>query len=77
MTAMMRPAAMEIAAIFLGDRELNVLDIAAGHGLFGITIAQQNKAARINALDWPNVLAVASENASVSRRFGPVHHASW
>ncbi len=40
-----------------------VLDIAAGHGLFGIAIARQNPNARIVALDWPNVLSVARENA--------------
>jgi len=40
-----------------------VLDIAAGHGLFGIAIAKRNPNARIVALDWPSVLAVATENA--------------
>ena len=40
-----------------------VLDIAAGHGLFGIAIAKQNPNARIVALDWEAVLAVAKENA--------------
>lgn len=63
MAPMMFPAAMEIAALVAGDKEIQVLDIAAGHGLFGILIAQQNPQARITALDWPNVLAVATENA--------------
>ncbi len=40
-----------------------VLDIAAGHGLFGITLAKHNPKAEIVALDWKNVLAVAEENA--------------
>jgi ubiquinone/menaquinone biosynthesis C-methylase UbiE len=40
-----------------------VLDIAAGHGMFGILIAQANPQAEIYALDWPKVLDVASENA--------------
>ena len=40
-----------------------VLDIAAGHGMFGIAIAKHNPNAQIVALDWPNVLAVARENA--------------
>jgi ubiquinone/menaquinone biosynthesis C-methylase UbiE len=40
-----------------------VLDIAAGHGMYGITMAKQNPNAQIVALDWPNVLAVAKENA--------------
>jgi 2-polyprenyl-3-methyl-5-hydroxy-6-metoxy-1,4-benzoquinol methylase len=45
---------------------MRVLDLAAGHGLFGITIAQRNPKAQITALDWPNVLAVATENAEKS-----------
>jgi len=40
-----------------------VLDIAAGHGLFGIEIARLNPNAQIHALDWPKVLDVATENA--------------
>ena len=40
-----------------------VLDIAAGHGLFGITIARHNPQAEIVALDWASVLEVAKENA--------------
>src|SRR5881296_2426978 len=49
-----------------------VLDIAAGHGLFGITLARHNPKAEIVALDWKNVLAVAAENAraaGVANRF--------
>jgi ubiquinone/menaquinone biosynthesis C-methylase UbiE len=42
---------------------VSVLDIAAGHGLFGIAVAQQNPQAQITALDWPAVLAVAERNA--------------
>jgi hypothetical protein len=44
-------------------KPLRVLDIAAGHGLFGITIAEGYPGAHVTALDWPNVLAVAEENA--------------
>ena len=40
-----------------------ILDIAAGHGLFGITLAVQNSMARVVALDWPKVLEVAERNA--------------
>lgn len=43
-----------------------VLDIAAGHGLFGIALAKHNPNAEIVAVDWPNVLAVASENAQAA-----------
>jgi ubiquinone/menaquinone biosynthesis C-methylase UbiE len=44
-------------------RRVRVLDIAAGHGLFGISVARQNRAAEITALDWKNVLEVAQANA--------------
>lgn len=46
------------------DRKLKVLDIAAGHGLFGQAFATNNPRAEIVALDWPNVLQVAKENAA-------------
>src|SRR5439155_1454153 len=40
-----------------------VLDIAAGHGMYGITVARRNPRAEIVAVDWPGVLEVAKENA--------------
>ena len=40
-----------------------VLDIAAGHGMFGVTIAKHNPKARIVAVDWASVLQVAKEHA--------------
>lgn len=45
------------------DRKLKVLDIAAGHGLFGIAFAKNNPQVEVVALDWPNVLQVAKQNA--------------
>ena len=42
---------------------VRVLDIAAGSGIFGITLAQKHPQAEITAVDWPNVLEVALENA--------------
>jgi SAM-dependent methyltransferase len=63
MAPMMYPSAVAIADLAAGEGEMRVLDLAAGHGLFGIMIAQRNSKAEITALDWPNVLAVATENA--------------
>ncbi len=40
-----------------------VLDIAAGHGIYGIAVARHNPDAQIYAADWPKVLEVATENA--------------
>ena len=49
-----------------GDRKLRILDIAAGHGLYGIAFAKNNPQASVVALDWPNVLEVAKENAAAA-----------
>lgn len=49
-----------------------VLDVAAGHGVFGIEIACTIPEAEITAQDWPNVLTVARENAQaagITKRF--------
>ena len=43
-----------------------VLDIAAGHGMYGITLAKRNPNAQVVAVDWPAVLEVARENAAKS-----------
>jgi SAM-dependent methyltransferase len=48
------------------DKKLKILDIAAGHGLFGIAFATNNKQAEVTALDWKAVLAVAKENAKTA-----------
>jgi len=65
MAPMMAPMAGPLAAIALEGRHgaVAVLDIAAGHGLFGIEVAKQNPAARVTAVDWPAVLEVARANA--------------
>ncbi len=65
MMPMMMPAAQMMAEKlgFASDRKLKVLDIAAGHGIFGITVAQKYQNAEIFAVDWTNVLTVATENA--------------
>jgi 2-polyprenyl-3-methyl-5-hydroxy-6-metoxy-1,4-benzoquinol methylase len=66
MAAMMYPAAVEIAHLVGADTgsALEVLDVAAGHGMFGIQIAAGNPNARVTSLDWPDVLAVARGHAA-------------
>src|SRR6185312_14001732 len=56
-------AGMATIALGSGTGPMRVLDIAAGHGLYGIAVAQQNPQAQITGLDWPAVLAVAERNA--------------
>ena len=65
MAGMMMMPAQQIAKLAdpQADKPLKVLDIAAGHGMFGIAFATNNPKAEIVAVDWPNVLKVASENA--------------
>ena len=41
-----------------------VLDIAAGHGLYGVAAAKAVPGASVTAVDWPNVLEVARETAA-------------
>src|SRR3954468_22509620 len=74
---MVMPADM-LARLVLGrsnGKAGRVLDIAAGHGLYGLAFARQDPAAKVVAVDWPNVLAVARENAEragVADRFGTI-----
>ena len=44
-------------------RKIKVLDVAAGHGMYGISVAQHDPSAEIVAVDWKHVLEVAKENA--------------
>jgi SAM-dependent methyltransferase len=68
MVPMMGPALGPMADTVSSHRKggIRVLDIAAGHGMFGIEIARRNPEARIVALDWQAVLAVARENAAAA-----------
>jgi len=48
------------------NKQIKVLDIAAGHGLFGLAFAKRNPQAEVTAVDWSNVLQVARENAQLA-----------
>lgn len=65
MAPLQRPTAEAVAAILNSDagEKCKLLDIAAGHGVFGVTVARHNPHAEIFAVDWPAVLQVAAENA--------------
>ena len=65
MASMTLMPAQAIVALTGAERAstLRVLDIAAGHGMYGITFAHKNPNAQVTALDWPAVLEVAKENA--------------
>jgi 2-polyprenyl-3-methyl-5-hydroxy-6-metoxy-1,4-benzoquinol methylase len=64
----------------LADRKLKILDIAAGHGLYGLAFAAKNPQAEITALDWSAVLEVAKENAAkagVSDRYKTIEGSAF
>jgi ubiquinone/menaquinone biosynthesis C-methylase UbiE len=63
MAPLMALPAERLAELVGGEGRMRILDIAAGHGLFGIAIARRNHDAEVLAVDWPAVLAVAEENA--------------
>ncbi|HEY2016558.1 MAG TPA: class I SAM-dependent methyltransferase [Bryobacteraceae bacterium] len=65
MAPMMAPMAGPLGGIVLDGlaSPSRVLDIAAGHGLFGIAVAKQDPRVRIVAVDWAPVLEVARTNA--------------
>ena len=63
MPIMHMPAEMMAGEVRKRGEVSKVLDIAAGHGIFGIAVAKQNPSAHIYAADWKNVLEVATQNA--------------
>lgn len=82
MAPMMAMPAQAIAELVgdNGGQKFKVLDIAAGHGMFGISVARRHPNAEIVALDWPNVLAVAKENAEragVSDRYSTIEGSAF
>ncbi len=59
-------ARMLAGIVVAGGAPRQILDVAAGHGLFGIEIARAEPDARVIALDWPKVLEVARDNAAAA-----------
>ena len=66
------------AAVYLAVQPASpatVLDVAAGHGFYGIELAKAFPETVVTAVDWPGVLELASANArdaGVGKRFGVV-----
>ena len=56
-------AGFAVPHLVSGNHPMRVLDISAGHGMYGITVAQRNPSAHVTGQDWKTVLAVARENA--------------
>jgi 2-polyprenyl-3-methyl-5-hydroxy-6-metoxy-1,4-benzoquinol methylase len=73
MPLMVMPSRIMAEELRKGGEAHKVLDIAAGHGIYGISVAKQNPNAQIYASDWKNVLEVAAENAK-AMGVGDRHH---
>lgn len=82
MAPMMAMPAQVLAKLVdpIADKKLKILDIAAGHGLYGIAFATNNKQAQVVGLDWPKVLEVAKENAKnadVAERYSTIEGSAF
>lgn len=56
-----RTSAETVGALLAGSKR--ILDIAAGHGLFGIEVLKRSPGGHALAVDWAPVLRLARENA--------------
>ena len=57
------------------ERPAKVLDVAAGHGVWGLAFAKKNPRVQLVALDWSPVLEIAREHAraaGVADRFSTI-----
>lgn len=65
-------AAARMLKIGVERRNLDILDVGAGSGVWGLTFARHDAGARVTAVDWPDVLPVAkgfAERAGLADRF--------
>jgi ubiquinone/menaquinone biosynthesis C-methylase UbiE len=77
MGGLMVPGADGLAGLLPLDcaRRAKVLDVSAGHGIWGIAFAKKNPHAHVVALDWAPVLEVAHQNAcaaGIADRFSTI-----
>ncbi len=65
MVNVQRPMAFGVAKVLNAEAGApwKVLDVASGHGLFGVVLASKNPNAEIYSQDWAPVLEVAQKNA--------------
>jgi ubiquinone/menaquinone biosynthesis C-methylase UbiE len=68
------PAAVVADKLGLGDRPAEVLDVAAGSGMYGFTVLEHHAQARLTSLDWQNVLDNARQ---VAQRRGVAERVTW
>lgn len=68
MVNVQRPMAFGVAKVLNAEAGApwKVLDVASGHGLFGVVLASKNPNAEIYSQDWAPVLEVAQKNADAA-----------
>jgi ubiquinone/menaquinone biosynthesis C-methylase UbiE len=68
MVNVQRPMAYGVAKVLNAEAGTpwKVLDVASGHGLFGVILAAKNPKAEIYSQDWAPVLEVAQKNADAA-----------
>jgi ubiquinone/menaquinone biosynthesis C-methylase UbiE len=60
-------APAQVLARHLKLGKANVLDLAAGSGVWGIALAQSSPEVKVSAVDWPNILNITKQTA---KKFG-------
>jgi ubiquinone/menaquinone biosynthesis C-methylase UbiE len=66
------PSAGVLARHLVLANDASVLDVAAGSGVWGVTLAKSARGVRVTAVDWPSVLEVTRRVAAshgVANRF--------
>ena len=68
MSPLMMGPAMAVADLLKLDQQkpMKVLDVAASHGAYGISVASKSHFSELFSLDWAPVLEVAHENAEAA-----------
>ncbi len=76
MAPLMRGAARAVVATVEVDeaRPLRILDVAAGHGMFGIAFAMRYPRAEVTGLDWPERARGGARRRAGRLGRGPLPH---
>jgi ubiquinone/menaquinone biosynthesis C-methylase UbiE len=67
-------AAQTLAKHLAVSSPVQVLDLAAGSGVWGIALAQSSEKVRVTAVDWPDVIPITRKTAA---RFGVAERFSF
>jgi ubiquinone/menaquinone biosynthesis C-methylase UbiE len=80
MASMFAVEAVERVREMIPGGPAKILDLAAGHGMYGLSFAKAFPNAKVVGQDWDNVLNVARENArklGVEDRYSTIPGSAW